>query len=191
MGKTYDDLTDAHQAFIAAQHVFFVATAPRSDAGHVNLSPKGLATFAVLSPRSVAYLDYVGSGAETIAHLRENGRITFLFCAFDGPPKILRLYGRGRVVEPSDREFAALAERFPNADRGNGVRAVIVADLSRVADSCGFGVPLMTFTKDRTQLTDWALRKGAEGVRDYQRDKNARSIDGLPALAWVNAHDGT
>ncbi|MBL9147353.1 MAG: pyridoxamine 5'-phosphate oxidase family protein [Phycisphaerae bacterium] len=184
MGKTYDELTDAHQAFIAAQHVFFVATAPRSDAGHVNLSPKGLATFAILSPRSVAYLDYVGSGAETIAHLRENGRITILFCAFEGPPKILRLYGRGRVVEPGNSEFAALRGRFPE---GNGVRSVIVADLSRVADSCGFGVPLMTYTKDRTQLPDWADRKGEDGVRAYQRDKNARSIDGLPALAWVDA----
>jgi hypothetical protein len=145
----------------------------------VNLSPKGLDSFLVLGPKSVAYLDVVGSGAETIAHLRENGRITLMFCAFEGLPRIVRLYGRGEAIEPGDADFAALAERFP---RQPSSRSVIRVALTRVADSCGYGVPLYEYKGDRSHVADWAERKGAEGLRVYQLEKNRESLDGLPAL---------
>jgi hypothetical protein len=178
MGKVFDGIDEKLAAWIGAQHMFFVATAPR-DGGHVNLSPKGLDSFVVLGPRSVAYLDVVGSGAETIAHLRENGRITLMFCAFEGLPRIVRLYGRGEVIEPDDAEFAALAARFP---RYPSTRSVIRVGLTRVADSCGYGVPLYEYKGDRSHVADWADRKGPEGLRVYQLEKNRESIDGLPAL---------
>lgn len=179
MGKIFEAIDETLQAFIERQHLFFVATAPRSDAGHVNLSPKGLATFTVLDPRSVAYLDLVGSGAETIAHLRENGRIVLMFCTFEGPPRILRLHGRGEVVEPSDPDFKALVSRF--APRP-ATRAVIRVQVTRIADSCGYGVPLHRYEGERPQLDQWAERKGDEGLREYQRRNNRESLDGLPAL---------
>jgi hypothetical protein len=179
VGKVFDGIDDTLAAWLAAQHVFFVATAPRSDAGHVNLSPKGLDSFAVLAPRRVAYLDLVGSGAETIAHLRENGRITFLFCAFEGPPRIVRLHGRGDVIEPGDPDWEALAARFPAYP---SARSIIRVELVRVADSCGYGVPLYRYEAERTQLGAWAERKGAEGLRAYQVERNRESLDGLPAL---------
>jgi hypothetical protein len=178
MGKLFDAIDDRLAAWIAAQHVFFVATAPR-DGGHVNLSPKGLDTFAVLAPRSVAYLDVVGSGAETIAHLRENGRITLMFCAFEGLPRIVRLYGRGEALEPGDADFAALAARFPPQP---STRAVIRVALDRIADSCGYGVPLLEYQGERSQIADWAERKGTDGLRRYQLERNRASVDGLPAL---------
>ena len=178
MGKLYDGIDDKLAAWIAAQHVFFVATAPR-EGGHVNLSPKGLASFVVLGPKSVAYLDLVGSGAETIAHLRENGRITFMFCAFEGLPRIVRLYGRGEALEPGDAGFAALAARFPSHA---STRSIIRAELSRIADSCGYGVPLYEHQGERSQLGDWAEHKGPEGLRVYQLERNRESLDGLPAL---------
>lgn len=179
MGKVFEGIDAKLAGWIAAQRMFFVATAPCSDAGHVNLSPKGLGCFAVLGPRSVAYLDLVGSGAETLAHLRENGRITFMFCAFEGLPRIVRLYGRGEAIEPGDPGWPELAARFapqPSA------RAVIRAELERIADSCGYGVPLYRFEGERTQLDAWAERKGPEGLRAYQLERNRTSIDGLPAL---------
>jgi hypothetical protein len=179
MGKVFDGIDEKLAAWIAAQRMFFVATAPRGDAGHVNLSPKGLDSFLVLNPQSVAYLDLVGSGAETIAHLRENGRITLMFCAFEGLPRIVRLYGRGEVLEPGDADFAPLAARF---SRYPSTRSVIRIALSRIADSCGYGVPLMEFKGDRSHVADWAERKGAEGLRRYQVEKNRESLDGLPAL---------
>ena len=179
MGKVFDAIDEKLAGWIAAQHVFFVATAPRDDAGHVNLSPKGLDSLVILGPRSVAYLDLVGSGAETIAHLRENGRITFMFCAFEGLPRIVRLHGRGEVIEPGDAEFAALADRFPHYP---SARSVIRAELSRVADSCGYGVPLYDYKGERSQIAEWAERKGAEGLRAYQLERNRQSLDGLPAL---------
>ena len=179
MGKVFDGIDEKLSAWLAAQRVFFVATAPRSDAGHVNVSPKGLGSFAVLGPRSVAYLDLVGSGAETIAHLRENGRITLMFCAFEGLPRIVRLHGRGEVLEPDDAEFAALASRFPPQP---SARSVVRVALSRIADSCGYGVPLYHFERERDQLPAWAERKGPEGLRAYQRERNRESLDGLPAL---------
>jgi len=163
--------------------MFFVATAPLAAAGHVNLSPKGLDSFAVLDGRTVAYLDLTGSGVETISHLNENGRITLLFCAFEGPPKIVRLYGRGEALRPGDDGFDALAARFPAAlAAGPGVRAIVRVALSRIADSCGYGVPRMRFEVARDQLLLWADRKGVEGVQEYQRTRNAESLDGLPGL---------
>jgi hypothetical protein len=183
MGKLHDSVEGPLRDFITAQHVFFVATAPSGAGGHVNLSPKGLDTFRVLGPRAVAYLDYPGSGVETIAHLRENGRITLMFCASEGPPKIVRLYGRGRAVEPQHADFAALFAQF--SERAELVRAVIVIDVERLADSCGYGVPLFAYEGEREQLFRWAEKKGDAGLVEYQRQKNARSIDGLPGLAWT------
>lgn len=182
MGKLYPELDARISAFIEAQHLFFVATAPSGAEGHVNLSPKGLDSFRILGPRRVAYLDFVGSGAETLAHLRDNGRIVVMFCAFDGPPKILRLHGKGRGIEPGDGAFASLAAHFPSEP---GVRAIIDIEIDRISDSCGFGVPLYDFRGPRSQLIAWAEKKGPEGLTDYQRAKNATSIDGLPALRWV------
>ena len=179
MGKVFEGIDEKLSAWITAQRVFFVATAPRGDRGHVNLSPKGLASLAILGPKRVAYLDVVGSGAETIAHLRENGRITLMFCAFEGPPRIVRLYGRGEAIEPGDPEFAELAARFPSYP---STRAIIRAELTRVADSCGYGVPLYQYQGERSQLGEWAERKGQEGLRAYQLEKNRASLDGLPAL---------
>ena len=178
MGKVFDGIDEKLAGWIGAQHVFFVGTAPQNGE-HVNVSPKGLDSLAVLDPRSVAYLDVVGSGAETIAHLRENGRITLMFCAFEGLPRIVRLYGRGEVIEPGDAAFEALAARFP---RYPSTRAVIRVALTRIADSCGYGVPLMRYEGERTQIGDWAERKGPEGLRAYQLERNRTSLDGLPAL---------
>jgi hypothetical protein len=179
MGKLFAELDDDLRAFIARQHVFFVATAPLSPDGRVNLSPKGLDTFRVLGPRAVAYLDLTGSGVETLAHLRENGRLTVMFCAFEGRPRVLRLHGRGRAVEPGDAEWPTLAAGFPATP---GVRSVVVLEVDRVADSCGYGVPRYEFAGDRPHLTEWADRKGVEGVRRYRAEKNRASIDGLPGL---------
>src|SRR5271166_4615905 len=180
MGKTYPEIDERIAEFLGNQHVFFVATAPLSAEGRVNLSPKGLHSFAVLDPRTVAYLDLTGSGIETIAHLRENGRITLMFCAFEGPPKILRLQGRGEVIEPGDSSFEGLAARFPSP---LGARAVIRMRVERIADSCGYAVPLMRYEGDRDQLTLWAERKGPEGLSAYRAAHNGTSIDGLPGLA--------
>ncbi len=185
MGKTFDGVDARMAEWLGEQRMFFVATAPLDGQGHVNLSPKGLESFALLGPRTAAYLDLTGSGAETIAHLRENGRITLMFCAFEGPPKIVRLYGRGRVVEPQDGEFAALRAKFETPTLA---RSIIVIELERVADSCGYGVPLMNFVAERTQLTDWVERKGPAGVRTYQLEHNQTSLDRLPALRWPEQH---
>jgi hypothetical protein len=179
MGKVYDAIDERLAAFLAAQRVFFVATAPLAADGHLNCSPRGLEGLAVLGPREVAWLDLTGSGVETIAHLRENGRIVLLFCAFEGPPRIVRLQGRGTVVEPDDPGFDALRARFGDHE---GVRAVIRVACTRISDSCGYGVPLLEHRGERPQLAAWARRKGPEGLRAYQAEKNARSIDGLPGL---------
>lgn len=177
MATVHASITPELQAFIEAQPMYFVASAPLAASGHVNLSPKGLDSFRVLGPDRVAYLDLTGSGNETAAHLRENGRITLMFCAFGGPPKILRLYGSGRTVHPADAEWEALAARFPEHP---GIRQVVVADVERVQTSCGFGVPRMQLAGQRDQLVRWAEAKG-DGLDAYRRQKNARSIDGLPA----------
>jgi len=177
MAKTHPEITPELQDFAETQPLFFVATAPLEASGHVNLSPKGLDTFRVLDPGRVAYLDLTGSGNETAAHLVENGRITFLFCAFRGAPKILRLYGSGRTVLPGEEEWEGLAPRFPDLP---GIRQIVVADIDRVQTSCGFGVPVLEFAEQRPTLPRWAESKGEE-LAAYRRQKNARSIDGLPA----------
>jgi hypothetical protein len=183
MGKVYEVIDERSRALIEAQHLFFVATAPSGSEGRVNLSPKGLDTFRVLDEKTVAYLDFIGSGAETIAHLRDNGRIVLMFCAFEGPPKIVRLHGKGETVEPRDARFHELRARFPEAP---GVRSVIIVHVDRVSDSCGYAVPLYEYKGERDTLANWAEKKGEEGLAAYQRDKNKTSIDGLPALEWVN-----
>jgi hypothetical protein len=179
MGKVYDEIMPALADFIAAQHVFFVASAPLAGDGHVNLSPKGLDSLRVLGPRRVAYLDLIGSGVETIAHVRENGRLTLMFCAFAGPPKIVRLHGRGVAFTPEAPEFAALAAHFPAR---RGTRSVIVLDVERISDSCGFGVPLYEYRGERGQMEAWAAHRSDAELEAYQRQKNARSIDDLPGL---------
>ena len=179
MGKVFAELNDDLRAFIAEQHLFFVATAPLSADGHINLSPKGLDSFRILGPMTVAYLDLTGSGVETIAHLRENGRLTVMFCAFQGRPRIVRIQGRGRVVMPIDAEWAELSAGFLPMP---GVRSVIVLEADRISDSCGYGVPLYEFAGHRKQLTEWAVKKGPDGVEEYKAKKNATSIDGLPGL---------
>lgn len=176
MGKVISEITPDLRGFIESQPLFFVATAPLTPDGHVNVSPKGLDTFAVVSPTRVAYLDLTGSGNETAAHLLENGRITFMFCSYSGPPRILRLYGRGRTVLPADDGWAELRSRFRDFP---GVRQVIIADIERVQTSCGFGVPLMEYVGPRDTLVRWAAAKGDDGLADYQRARNAESIDGL------------
>lgn len=180
MGQVFDRLNDRLRDFIAEQHIYFVATAPSGTEGHVNVSPKGHTdTFAILSDTQVAYLDLTGSGAETAAHLRDNGRITLMFCAFDGPPNVLRLYGRGRLVIPTEPEFSELAARF--APRP-GARSVVVIDIDRVSTTCGFAVPLYEYVDDRDVLEKSNARKTAEDLETYHRTRNAVSIDGLPAL---------
>ncbi|HLS13752.1 MAG TPA: pyridoxamine 5'-phosphate oxidase family protein [Beutenbergiaceae bacterium] len=182
MGKVYPEITPRLQEFIAAQHMFFVATAPEGADGHVNVSPKGLGgTAAVTDPSTFAYLDIVASGVETIAHLRQNGRITIMFCSFERQPKILRLHGTGRVVQPEHTEYAQWAEHFAMA-ASSAARAVIVVDVHRVSDSCGFGVPLMDYRGEREIFPGHAERKGTEKLRAYKAEKNATSLDGLPAL---------
>ena len=179
MGKLYAELDRGLRAFFEAQHIFFVATAPLSAHGHVNVSPKGLDTIRILGPKAGAYLDLVGSGVETLAHLRENGRITLPFCAFDGRPRILRLYGRGRTVEPRDAGWDRLVANFPDYP---GARSVVLVDVERIAKSCGYVVPLYRYAGDRAQLTAWADRKGAEKLERYKAEKNHQSVDGLPGL---------
>lgn len=178
MGRVYDAIDDRWREWIAAQHVFFVSTAP-ADGGHVNCSPKGLDSFRVLGAREVAYLDYVGSGAETVAHLRQNGRITLMFCAFEGPPRIFRIHGRGEAVEPGDADWEALSALFPAAPNA---RCIIRVRAERLSDSCGYGVPLMAYQGVRPQMDAWAERKGPDGLRAYQLENNLESLDGLPAL---------
>lgn len=179
MGKVFPDIDGRNADFIRAQRVFFVASAPLAADGFVNLSPKGLDSFAILDPKTVAYVDLIGSGIETVAHLRENGRITFLFCAFEGPPRLLRLYGTGEAVLPGDPDWDELVRRFPAYP---SARAIVRARLDRIADSCGYGVPLYRFEGERSQLLDWAERKGPEGLERYRRENNAVSLDGLPGL---------
>jgi hypothetical protein len=178
MAKVFDSITEPLQQFIAAQHLFFVATAPLSPEGHVNLSPKGLDSFRILSPNRVAYLDLTGSGNETSAHLRENGRITFMFCAFQGAPMILRLYCKGRTVLDIDPEWNALASLFPPTP---GTRQIIVSEINRVQTSCGTGVPFFTHQADRDEIVTWATKKGEAGLQAYWQQKNLTSIDGLSA----------
>ena len=183
MGKVHEKIDGRLRAFIEAQPMFFVATAPSGPDGHVNVSPKGIAgSFVVLDDHTVAYLDLTASGAETIAHLRENGRIVLMFCAFDGPPNVVRLHGTGRVVLPDDPEFPGLLAEF-GAEPDNALRAIIDVTVTRIADSCGFAVPRMTYVADRDILLQRNGRKSPEQLDEYRAVRNAVSIDGLPALA--------
>jgi Pyridoxamine 5'-phosphate oxidase len=180
MGKVYEGIDSDLAAWIAEQHVFFVATAPLSGDGMVNVSPRGLDSLSILDEHTVAWLDLTGSGAETIAHLEENGRICVMFSSFDARPRIVRLHGRGRVVLPGDATFERVQREHPGHI---GARAVIVVDVARVADACGWGVPIMDFVEDRDIMRPWAEKKGPEGLEAYRAEKNAVSLDGLPALA--------
>lgn len=179
MGKSQDHIDEKLAEFLNAQHLFFVATAPLAADGHVNLSPKGFDSFRILGPREVAYLDLVGSGVETIAHAKENGRITLLFCAFAGAPKIARIHGRATIVEPSHIEFTTLAQHFTLHP---ATRAIVRIEVLRASTSCGFGVPRYRYAGERKQLDQWAERKGAAGILAYQREENRESLDGLPGL---------
>ena len=189
MGKVFDEIDEHLSGWIGRQSMFFVGTAPSGDSGRVNVSPKGpIGTLRVLGPTTLAYLDTVGSGAETIAHLRENGRIVIMLCAFEGPPRILRLHGRGEPILAADPRFEELRDRcefvepaVPEARRG-----IVVVEVERIADSCGYAVPLMSYEGERPHADAWAAKKlrtgGPEALVRYQEEKNGRSIDGLPAV---------
>ncbi len=180
MGKVHDRIDGALADWIARQHVFFVATAARSVEGTVNVSPKGSdGTLVITAPDRLAYLDLTGSGVETIAHVRENGRITLMWCAFEGPPRIVRVHGTGRVVTPDDADWDKLVGLF---DPRPGQRAVIEITAGRISDSCGYAVPLMDFVAERTRLDEWAAARSDEQLAEYRATRNATSIDGLPGI---------
>jgi hypothetical protein len=181
MGKFFDGISANHEAFIKNQKIFFTASAPLDADGHVNLSPKGMDCFRVLSPNRVAYMDIVGSGNETSAHLLENGRLTIMFCAFEGPPNILRLYGKGYTVLPSHGEWLELTPHF---ELQLATRQIIVADIDKVQTSCGFSVPYFEYTGERNQAQQWAEKKGADGLEAYKEEKNRISLDGLPTALY-------
>lgn len=177
MGKLHDAIKPPHREFIERQHIFFVSTAPLGAEGRINLSPKGLDCFRVLSEHRVAYMDLISSGNETSAHTLENGRITIMFCSFEGSPLILRLYGKGFTVLPGDAAWETLAPHFTIYP---STRQIIVADIDLVQTSCGFGVPLFDYIGERDIHFEWAEKKGPEGLREYIREKNLTSLDGLP-----------
>ena len=182
MGKFFDALLPQHHQFIAKQKMFFVASAPLDPGGHVNVSPKGLDSFRVLSDTKVAYLDITGSGNETSAHMLENGRITIMFCAFDGPPLILRLYGHGGTILPSDAGWDELIILFDDVPLST--RQIITVDVYQVQTSCGFSVPYYEYTGERDQSVKWADNKGEEGLKQYREEKNRVSMDGLPTAMF-------
>lgn len=184
MGKTYDKLEDQHLAFIEKQKMFFVATAPRADDGHVNVSPKGYDSFRIINDRCVEWLDLGGSGIETQAHIQENGRITLMFCAFDGAANILRIYGKGQAIDFDHPEFESAMAAFPDFERA---RAVIRIDVTRVSDSCGWGVPFYEFKGEREQLRRHADHKPLDEWKEKRYASNAQSIDGLAGLSGANS----
>lgn len=179
MGKTFDGIDDALRGWIERQPMWFVATAPLAADGRVNVSPRGHDSLSVLGPHRVAWVDYTGSGVETIAHLRENGRICLMFCSFDDRPRILRLHGEGSVELPGSPLFEEVVARHPSHP---GTRAVIAVDVQRISDSCGFGVPVMDMVGERDLLARSASKRGPDGMAVYRAQKNAASIDGLPGL---------
>jgi hypothetical protein len=185
MAKLYDHLDDKLIGFISKQKMFFVATAPLSGEGHVNLSPKGYDAFRVFGPKCVGYADFGGSGIETVAHIRQNGRITLMFCAFEGPAMILRLHGRGRVVQFDDPNFAEELKKFPGC--GDHIRNLVFVDVERIGDSCGWGVPFYDFKGERDQLRRYVDNHDLDVWRDSRIKKNAQSIDGLPGLVPAQA----
>ena len=177
MGKLHDSIKPAHKEFIKQQHIFFVSTAPLSAEGRVNLSPKGLDCFRVLSQHQVAYMDLISSGNETSAHTLENGRITFMFCSFEGAPNILRLYGKGYTVLPGSADWDDYASHFKLYP---STRQIIVANIDLVQTSCGFGVPLYNYSGERDIHFEWAEKKGADGLHEYVQENNLKSLDDLP-----------
>jgi len=179
MAKTYPALTDELNTWIAQQPMFFLASAPLQADGHINLSPRGLDSLRITGDTELVILDLTGSGNETAAHLQENGRMTVMLCAFNGNPKILRLYGQGQVIQPGDAHWHDYRQLF--APDLPGVRQIFHLNIERIQTSCGFGVPLMDFVTQRDMLLEWANKKGPDGIDKYQREKNAHSIDGLPA----------
>lgn len=186
MAKTFEVIDEKMADWLVAQPVFFVSTAPLAADGSVNCSPKGNRDeFVVLGERRVAFLDQTGSGIETIAHLRENGRIVVMFCAFAGPPRIVRLHGVGRAVLTDSRDFPELSAHFPRGG-GVGVRSVILIEVRRISDSCGYGVPLMSFEGHRPTMDQWSDRKGPEGIREYWAEKNVSSIDRLEGITTTS-----
>ncbi len=180
MGKTFEAITPKIRDWVAAQQMFFVATAPLSGQGLVNLSPKGMDSFRILGDRRVAYLDLTGSGIETVAHLKENGRITIMFCAFEGPPKIYRFQGIGTVHEKGSAKYQELIGNFTEH---LGARAIIDIEVTRISDSCGFSVPLYDFKAQRDTLMKVSEKEGEDGLLRYQQKNNLKSLDGLPGLA--------
>lgn len=181
MGKVFTEISESMQAWVEKQKIFFVATAPLSDSGHVNCSPKGADSLRILSPTRVAYQDLTGSGVETISHIRENGRIVIMLCAFEGPPQIVRFFGQGTYLPKGSEEFQQLAGQFEDK---LGWRAIITVDVTRVGSSCGYSVPFYDFVGDRDVLDKWTAAKGAAGLEEYQKMKNAQSIDDLPGLKF-------
>jgi hypothetical protein len=179
MAKVFSEISPELHDWVRRQHIFFVATAPLTSAGHVNCSPKGGDTFRVLGPTEVVYQDYTGSGAETVAHLRENGRIVIMFCAFEGGPRIVRFHGRGQVVAENDPRFAELGALFPPH---LGTRAFILVNLTRISDSCGYSIPFYDYRAHRDTLDRWCENKGVEKVVAYRSENNRVSLDGLPAF---------
>ncbi|MFT4550267.1 MAG: hypothetical protein ACI8XO_002168 [Verrucomicrobiales bacterium] len=179
MGKEFDQIDSSIRTWIEKQKLFFVATAPSSADGLVNLSPKGMDSFRVLGPNTIAYLDLTGSGIETIAHLKDNPRITVMMCAFEGPPKIFRFYGRGEAFLAGSDRYKELLPKFGQLP---GARSIIHIELDRIIDSCGYSIPLYEHAGDRDVLSKWADAKGEQGVRDYQQEKNRTSLDGLEGM---------
>jgi Pyridoxamine 5'-phosphate oxidase len=192
MGRSYDEIDDRMAGWIASQPLFFVGSAPLDPGGHVNVSPKSpIGSLRVLGPTTVAYLDIVGSCAETIAHVRENGRVVVMFCAFQGPPRILRLHGTGDVLLPGEPDYDELLDRaaFEDAAVPESRRAIVRVEIDRIADACGYGVPLMSHEGQREHAPLWAEKKlrvgGVAEIDAYKAQKNAVSIDGLPAIDVV------
>jgi hypothetical protein len=179
MADVLASIDERLRAWIAAQRVFFVATAPLGAEGRVNCSPRGGDCFRLMDDRECCFLDYTGSGTETAAHLAENGRICVMFCGFEGPPRILRIHGRGEVLPPDHSDFARYAALMPS---NPGSRAVVRIAIGRISSSCGFGVPRYDFVAERDTLDAWAMKKGPEGLAAYRAQKNARSIDHLPGF---------
>ena len=173
--KLYDHINQRIEKFIAAQKIFFVATA--TDQSRINLSPKGMDSFRVVNKNKVLWLNLTGSGNETAAHLDVDGRITIMFCAFEGAPMILRLYGKGKVINPNDEQWPSVVELFP---KQAGTRQIIEIDIEMVQTSCGMSIPYFDFKEERLQLDDWAQNKGEEGIKEYWKEKNELSIDGIP-----------
>jgi Pyridoxamine 5'-phosphate oxidase len=188
MGKFSESISGAHADFINNQHIFFVATAPLSADGRVNLSPKGLDCFRMLSENRVAYMDLIGSGNETSAHILENDRITFMFCSFDGKPNILRLYGKGFAVLPGSKDWDEYGSHFTLYQ---STRQLIVANIDLVQTSCGFGVPLFDYIGERDVHFEWAKTKGEEGLRSYINEKNLKSLDGLKTGIGLKQSDAS